>query len=292
MAGGAAHELNNPLAVISGRAQLLSQAETDPDKKRMLKQIQDNASEITRIVEDLLAFAQPPQPKRTRTQVRQMLDEAVQLAAMKAKVDELDVAMDIAPSASEVYVDSAQIASAVANVLCNSVESYPDKKGPIKISVQEDITDDFIKLEITDSGSGMDDETLRKGYPAVLQQPSRRPRPRHGPRPYPATSRTQRRNPPNRKPTLRRHHRHNPITLQTILMVLFLILSSVFCLLIVFFGYTICDIRRTNTSRLQRNISKPMLTTMSRQIRMFFSLKPAILGKGGTYGRESNVNVL
>ena len=177
MAGGAAHELNNPLAVISGRAQLLSQAETDPDKKRMLKQIQDNASDITRIVEDLLAFAQPPQPKRTRTQVRQMLDEAVQLAALKAKVDELDVAMDIAPSASEAYVDSAQIASAAANVLCNSVESYPDKKGPIKISVQEDITDDFIKLEITDTGSGMDDQTLRKAtQPFFSNRPAGRGR--------------------------------------------------------------------------------------------------------------------
>jgi signal transduction histidine kinase len=177
MAGGAAHELNNPLAVISGRAQLLSQAETDPDKKRMLKQIQDNASEITRITEDLLAFAQPPQPKRTRTQVRQILDEAVQLAAMKAKVDELDVAIDIAESAAEVYVDSAQIASAVANVLCNAAQSYPDKKGPIKITVQEDITDDFVKLEIADSGSGMDEETLRKAtQPFFSNRPAGRGR--------------------------------------------------------------------------------------------------------------------
>ena len=177
MAGGAAHELNNPLAVISGRAQLLSQAETDPDKKRMLKQIQDNASEITRIAEDLLAFAQPPQPKRTRTQVRQMLDEAVQLAAMKAKVDERDVAIDIAESASEVYVDSAQVASAVANVLCNAVESYPNKKGSIKIAVREDITDDFVKLEITDSGGGMDEETLRKAtQPFFSNRPAGRSR--------------------------------------------------------------------------------------------------------------------
>jgi putative nucleotidyltransferase with HDIG domain len=177
MAGGAAHELNNPLAVISGRAQLLSQAETDPDKKRMLKQIQDNASEITRITEDLLAFAQPPLPKRTKTQVRQMLEEAVQLAAMKAKVDQLDTAIDVAESASEVYVDSAQMASAIANVLCNSVESYPDKKGQIKITAQEDITEDFVKLEIADSGSGMDEETLRKAtQPFFSNRPAGRGR--------------------------------------------------------------------------------------------------------------------
>ncbi|MCJ7729855.1 MAG: HDOD domain-containing protein, partial [Sedimentisphaerales bacterium] len=36
MAAGAAHELNNPLSVISGRAQLLAKSETDPDRKRIL----------------------------------------------------------------------------------------------------------------------------------------------------------------------------------------------------------------------------------------------------------------
>ena len=177
MAGGAAHELNNPLAVISGRAQLLSQAETDPDKKRMLKQIQDNAFEITRITEDLLAFAEPPQPKRTRTKVQQMLDEAIQLATMKTRVDDLDVTIDVADSADEVYVDSAQIASAIANILCNASESYPDKKGPIKIFVQKDIADNFIKLDITDSGIGMDEETLRKAtLPFFSNRPAGRGR--------------------------------------------------------------------------------------------------------------------
>jgi putative nucleotidyltransferase with HDIG domain len=177
MAGGAAHELNNPLAVISGRAQLLSQAETDPDKKRMLKQIHDNASDITRITEDLLAFAEPPQPKSTPTQVRQMLDEAVQLAAMKAKVEALDVAISVADSAAEVYVDSAQIASAIANVLCNGVESYPDKNGHIEIAAQEDLSDGFIKLEIADSGRGMDEETLRKAtQPFFSNRPAGRSR--------------------------------------------------------------------------------------------------------------------
>jgi len=39
MAAGAAHELNNPLAVISGRAQLLAEAQSDQETKEILKQI-------------------------------------------------------------------------------------------------------------------------------------------------------------------------------------------------------------------------------------------------------------
>jgi len=50
MAAGAAHELNNPLSVISGRAQLLAKSENDPDRKRILEQIQQNAGELSRLL--------------------------------------------------------------------------------------------------------------------------------------------------------------------------------------------------------------------------------------------------
>ncbi|MHC4418908.1 MAG: histidine kinase dimerization/phospho-acceptor domain-containing protein, partial [Planctomycetota bacterium] len=71
MAAGAAHELNNPLSVISGRAQLLAGAETDAEKKRILEQIQENANELSAILDDILAFARPEQPRRTHTDIKQ-----------------------------------------------------------------------------------------------------------------------------------------------------------------------------------------------------------------------------
>ena len=177
MAAGAAHELNNPLAVISGRAQLLAQAETDADKKRMLKQIQDNASEITRIVEDLMAFANPPSPKPMATKIEAMLDEAVQLAALKQNVEKLNIQIDVDDSAGEIFADSAQVASAVANILCNSLQSYSDKKGEIKISAQANNGDGLLRLEITDFGDGMDELTLRKAtQPFFSNRPAGRSR--------------------------------------------------------------------------------------------------------------------
>jgi signal transduction histidine kinase len=63
MAAGAAHELNNPLAVISGRAQLLAEAEGDVEQREILKQIWENAREASGIIEDLMSFAEPPQPR-------------------------------------------------------------------------------------------------------------------------------------------------------------------------------------------------------------------------------------
>jgi len=177
MAAGAAHELNNPLSVVSGRAQLLSDAEDDPEKKRMLKQIQDNAKELSNIIDDLMGFAQPEPPRFAETNIRQMLDEAVQLTVQKTKLEEPDIQFDIAEDSENVLVDSAQIASAIANILSNSLESYSKGSGPVKVAARANESGDFVKLQVADSGCGMDEETLKKAtQPFFCSKPAGRKR--------------------------------------------------------------------------------------------------------------------
>ncbi len=162
MAAGAAHELNNPLSVISGRAQLLAKSEDDPEKKQVLKQIQQNAGEISTIIDELMAFARLPEPRATQTELKQVLDEAIYLAAQKTNIEPPDVQLDIADDVTEVFADSAQIVSAIANVIANSIESYTEKIGSIKIAATTVEDGVFVKLEIIDEGCGMDSQTLRR----------------------------------------------------------------------------------------------------------------------------------
>ena len=162
MAAGAAHELNNPLSVISGRAQLLAEKEDDAEKKQILQQIQANAAELSGIIDGLMSFASPEPPKPTLTSVQQILTEAAQLAAQKADVEQPDVQTEVDDSVSDVFVDSAQIVSAIANVFTNSIESYPDGPGPINVIAEADTSAAFVKLQISDQGRGMDAETLQK----------------------------------------------------------------------------------------------------------------------------------
>ncbi len=162
MAAGAAHELNNPLAVISGRAQLLAEDEGNQEKKQILEQIQKNANEASEIIEDLMSFAEPPQPKPTTTKIPQMIDEAIQLAGRKTDIEKLNIQIEIDDGIKNVFVDSAQIVSAIANIISNAIESYKTGIGLIRISAENDKTADLVKLTITDSGCGMDAVTLKK----------------------------------------------------------------------------------------------------------------------------------
>jgi len=188
MTAGVAHELNNPLSVISGRAQLLADAETDQKKKRALQQIQENAREASAIMGDLMSFAEPPPPKPSRTDVKQMIDEAVQLTRQKTGAEHINVQIQAAEDVKSVFVDSAQVVSALANVVSNSLESYRDPRfrgdelapahagvGPIKITA--DAAGSRVRLQVKDLGCGMDAETLRKAtHPFFSAKPAGRKR--------------------------------------------------------------------------------------------------------------------
>ncbi len=162
MAAGAAHELNNPLAVVLGRAQLLAEAETDARKKEALDVICEGAREAAAIVEALMGYAEPPSPRPARTDVGQMVEESLQLAKLKTGSEHVNIQVEVGEGAREVFVDSGQVASAVANIIANAIESYEGQLGPIKVKAERGGAGGMVKLQVMDLGCGMDSETVRK----------------------------------------------------------------------------------------------------------------------------------
>ncbi len=161
MAAGFAHELNNPLSVIAGRAQLMGENESEEDKQRSLLQIRQNVGDISDMLEALISFAEPSLPKPSDTSMAQLIEEARQLAGYKSGHDDLGVSVDYAEDAESVFVDSAQIVSALANVLVNSVESYGGTLGPIGIAVRASGSN-YVDIVVKDQGCGMDEDTVQR----------------------------------------------------------------------------------------------------------------------------------
>ena len=186
MAAGAAHELNNPLSVISGRAQLLAKSENDPDRKRILEQIQQNAGELSGIIDDLMSYANPEQPRPTETTIGRIINDAVDLTKQKKQMNQLDIKIDIAADTPAAFVDSAQISCAISNIICNGLEAYssgsPDKDirgqvGAIAIEVSANKVNRTVSMQVIDSGRGMDEQTLaRAAHPFFSARPAGRKR--------------------------------------------------------------------------------------------------------------------
>ena len=72
---GAGHEINNPLANISARAQTLLKDEHDPERRQKLAAINSQAFRAHEMIADLMLFAQPPEWQSTRVALGPLLAE-------------------------------------------------------------------------------------------------------------------------------------------------------------------------------------------------------------------------
>ena len=160
MAAGAAHELNNPLAVISGRAQILMGIEQDEKKLSMLRQIQQRSDEIKQIVNTLMDFAKPNKPMKRSIALQTILDGAFKQCVSESGLDNIDVTYVGMSDLPAVNVDSQQMVIALKNIFNNALESYEQNVGPIIVSGVNDSLNDCFELKITDYGSGMEEKTI------------------------------------------------------------------------------------------------------------------------------------
>lgn len=93
-AAGAGHEMNNPLAVIAGRAQLLLGDETDPERRASLALIWAQAQRVHEMIADAMLFARPPAPQFEQIEWGSLLRRALREAA--AELPERAVVLELA----------------------------------------------------------------------------------------------------------------------------------------------------------------------------------------------------
>jgi signal transduction histidine kinase len=122
-AAGAGHEINNPLAVIAGRAQLLARDETDPERRRELVLIRTQALRVHEMIADLMLFARPPQPRFERCDVSQLLGELV--AELRPQAAERQTAIEYRADAGPLPIraDPVQLKVALRAVCENALQA-------------------------------------------------------------------------------------------------------------------------------------------------------------------------
>ena len=162
MAAGAAHELNNPLTVISGRAQLLIDSEKDPDKKQILAQIKERTHEISQIITDLLAFARPTAPQKRSVAVEELIAKAIEITRRQCGLSSVEIEIAGQAKQAGVYVDVHQVTQSLSFVLTNALQSYKGENGPVWVNCTEPLDEHAASVSIRDAGCGMDAETLAK----------------------------------------------------------------------------------------------------------------------------------
>jgi signal transduction histidine kinase/HD-like signal output (HDOD) protein len=169
MAAGAAHEMNNPLAVVCGRAQLLAAKLSDPGMKQEATLIAQQGDRLSQIITDMMEFAKPHAPKPVPLAMETVAQEAVQAAVERAE-NGAAVPLKIEPSVGipELKGDPKQIRNAITEVVLNALQASRAPEGgaapEITVQVRFDPLDGQIIVQVTDHGTGMSEEVMRHAF--------------------------------------------------------------------------------------------------------------------------------
>lgn len=164
---GASHEINNPLANISTRAQTLLREETDPERRRKLAVINSQAFRAHELIADLMLFARPPALSLAPVDLVGLADQVVSELAAEAAAQRTTLVR--LPQASPVIVsaDRGHLATALKAMCVNSLEALRPG-GRIEIAVRASAEEaegsggtKWAELVIADTGPGIPPEVRR-----------------------------------------------------------------------------------------------------------------------------------
>jgi signal transduction histidine kinase len=158
-AAGAGHEINNPLAVISGRAQLFLRHEKDPERRRELAVINSQAMRVHEMIADLMLFARPPRPRPVNCDLVAILDSIA--ADISARAAECGVAIvRVWPSAGiSLRADPVQLQVALRAVCDNALNAL-SRGGRLEITARQ-ASPTTVQIVLQDNGPGIPPEVRR-----------------------------------------------------------------------------------------------------------------------------------
>jgi signal transduction histidine kinase len=166
---GVAHELNNPLTVLSGHAHML-RATGDAALGSRATKIQAAADRCVRIVRNFLALARHRSPERSLTSLSQIVLEALELLAYELRTDGVEVDVDVAGDLPTLWADPHQLHQVLVNLMANAHYAMRRHAGPrrLRVTGRSDAGSQRVRLEIADTGPGIPPDVQAKIFEAFF----------------------------------------------------------------------------------------------------------------------------
>ncbi|MDO4570710.1 MAG: HAMP domain-containing sensor histidine kinase [Planctomycetia bacterium] len=159
---GAGHELNNPLAAISGRVQLLLRGESDAAKRSELALILNHVRRAQDMIADLRLVACPPLPRKSVFSVREFVQNLADSCRCEWAGRKIELAVRIATNGVDahdfdIYADSTQLEILLRALFKNSLRAI-GAEGSILLCAERDDARQEIVFRVSDTGGGIPSE--------------------------------------------------------------------------------------------------------------------------------------
>jgi nitrogen-specific signal transduction histidine kinase/ActR/RegA family two-component response regulator len=170
LAGGIAHDFNNILMVIRTTVALLERRLTDDALRKDAREIDRAAERAANLTHQLLAFSRRQVLRPETTDLNEIVDDTFELLRRLIGED-ITVDCELAPDLASIVVDRSQLSQVILNLAVNARDAMPGG-GTLTIRTTRATVDDayvsshldiaagdYVVLHVTDTGSGMSEET-------------------------------------------------------------------------------------------------------------------------------------
>jgi signal transduction histidine kinase len=157
-----AHEVNNPLSIISNYLHLCERSLNDPGAAhRHLEVVRQELSRIARIVRQLLDFHRPPKSERVKVQTTEIMDSVLGLVEYQLQKKQISVSRQYDDSPPPVIGSPEQLKQVFLNLIINARDFMPEG-GRLTVEIKK--ADTYVRIAVSDTGPGIAEEHLPRVF--------------------------------------------------------------------------------------------------------------------------------
>jgi len=164
---GVAHEILNPVNIISMELQMLMLKENTPlEVREELKICMEQIKRIVNIAQDLKQFARMDSKKTVKSDINDTIAYVLNLSATQLKIEGVEIEVQYQPDLPMMVMDKGKIQQVILNLISNAVDAMAEKETKV-LRIRTDLEktsedSESVKVTIADSGQGISSESMSK----------------------------------------------------------------------------------------------------------------------------------
>lgn len=162
LVAGVAHELNNPLTVVTGYAELAVRRTQDEALLSQLGQILEGARRAADIVQNLLSFARKRPLERRVLNLGELLEKVIELRAYELRTSNVEVVRRYHKKPIFVSGDPIQLQQVFINLIANAEQAMYAAYGGGRLTLRTEVKGDEALVHVQDDGPGIPKEVQRR----------------------------------------------------------------------------------------------------------------------------------
>lgn len=163
LAGGVAHEINNPLTAVLTNAQILKM-NADKDDLESIQLIEAGAKRCQEIIQKIMKYARKPlgPEKAEVVNLNDVIDDAIAFLRYQIEQENVEIKVQKNEAAPFVQANGNELEQVLTNLILNAKDAVKDVNRPGKIEIKTLVQNGTTGFSVSDNGHGISDANLSK----------------------------------------------------------------------------------------------------------------------------------